>query len=124
MEGPGLLAEPITFSCQFLDASVKAVSASRRRLDVLPSFAALTERPAEGGHIHRQLGLFHKRVRPDRLHQTVFRHQTAAVLNQDGENLKRLWGDGNGFAVAEQGALPRSRVGTVRNSTSALFRGS
>src|SRR6266478_2948130 len=88
------------------DRRNKPVSPLGYSLDVLLPSGSFAQRFAQRGDIDRQVGLFHKAVRPHLLHELVLRQQPAIALNQDDEGLKRLRRQRNRSAIAEEEVFP------------------
>ena len=73
--------------------------------DDIPILCRLTERFSKHEDIAAEVGLFHKRVGPDHLHQLVFGDYLFAVANQNQKDLKRLWRQRNWLSATQQRLL-------------------
>jgi hypothetical protein len=81
-DGEFLLRDQLYILCE-------PVSSSRHGDDVA-ILRGLTEGLSKHEDVAAEISLFHKRVRPDGLHQIVFGDHLFAVADKNQKNLKRL----------------------------------
>ena len=88
------------------DRCNKTVSPLGYSLDISLALRSFAQHFAQCGDIDREVGLFHKAVRPHLLHEFVLRQQPAVALNQGDQDLERFRRQRNRLALAQEEMFP------------------
>jgi hypothetical protein len=108
-----LLRHELNFLCE-------PVAAAGYGNDVPVVLRTLAQCLSQQEDVPAQVGLFDKRIGPDRFQEFVFRDDLPPVANEDKKNLECLRRERDSFALAEQKLL--LRVDLKRSELVKLFR--
>src|SRR3984885_2556078 len=88
-----------------VDLSDKAITPARDGHDVPRIAGRFTERPPDHGNLLCQVRFFHEAVRPQELHQLLFRNHPSAVPHKKQQSVIGFRSERYRLAVFKQGVL-------------------
>jgi hypothetical protein len=83
----------------------ESIPATRHGLDENWVVRVVAQRPSEPLKGGGQVGLFHKRIGPEPMHQGVFLNDPPALLDEDEEHVEDLGGERHGLVVSHEHSL-------------------
>src|SRR5262249_17803684 len=92
-------------TASWLDPGNKAIPALWDGLDVATLGCCFIERLSQQRYSHLEIAVVVKGICPYSIHQLIFGHDMAAILDQDEQPLEGFWGKRHRFAIAQENAL-------------------
>jgi hypothetical protein len=86
---------------QLNDWCNESVATFRDSLDVTLTVLTFFQHLSQPPYMVGQIGLFNKRVRPQRLHQLFFFDEVTTSLDEEYERFESLWGERESLAVPQ-----------------------
>jgi hypothetical protein len=85
-----------------LDGPHEAIAASRNGCDILSRSRVLSECTPQGRHVHLEVALVDREVRPSACDQLPLAHQLAWALNKCGQEVECATANANWLLILEQ----------------------